>query len=815
MMKFYWRLVFSLVLTLTLVSTLLAQNTNILANPGVEIREPNFWSTVNNGLGGAECIWASDTAVVGTNPYSFKVVKASTTTDAVGWKSVNNAKLYWHNVTAGTIDLKYFIKTSGVNTDPTTDDAKIGVKYTYYAGGNLIGEKFVTVDQTAADMDWHEVTDAIIIASDPEEVYAEIMVGKDATGTVWFDNISGSFNGSAATPVGWLNWTSGGDIGFADVVPDTAHTGDYSVLLKEEDDNADEMVFYSQPVPAVAGEWYMISVWMKSEDIDTSAGWHATNITPDRDVNRMGINFFFHKPPIDESFDLVGGDQFFYIDQRPGKEREDWTLYKVIVQAPEETAGVSMRARFNPDVKGSVWYDDFSIEKLELESNILDNAGVEIREPNFWSTVNNGLGGAECIWASDTAVVGTNPYSFKVVKASTTTDAVGWKSVNNAKLYWHNVTAGTIDLKYFIKTSGVNTDPTTDDAKIGVKYTYYAGGNLIGEKFVTVDQTAADMDWHEVTDAIIIASDPEEVYAEIMVGKDATGTVWFDNISGSFNGSAATPVGWLNWTSGGDIGFADVVPDTAHTGDYSVLLKEEDDNADEMVFYSQPVPAVAGEWYMISVWMKSEDIDTSAGWHATNITPDRDVNRMGINFFFHKPPIDESFDLVGGDQFFYIDQRPGKEREDWTLYKVIVQAPEETAGVSMRARFNPDVTGSVWYDDFGIQNVQILITAIEHPTNQIAIMPAEYELFNNYPNPFNPETIIEYKVPITGQVKMAIYNVLGQNVRTLVDVHQPAGTYMVMWDGKDNHGNKLSSGVYFYQLIGENALITRKMTLLK
>ena len=62
---------------------------------------------------------------------------------------------------------------------------------------------------------------------------------------------------------------------------------------------------------------------------------------------------------------------------------------------------------------------------------------------------------------------------------------------------------------------------------------------------------------------------------------------------------------------------------------------------------------------------------------------------------------------------------------------------------------------------------------------------------------------------------MAIYNVLGQNVRTLVDIHQPAGTYMVMWDGTDNHGNKLSSGVYFYQLIGENALITRKRRVLK
>ena len=452
---------------------------------------------------------------------------------------------------------------------------------------------------------------------------------------------------------------------------------------------------------------------------------------------------------------------------------------------------------------------------LAQNTNLLTNPGVEIREPNFWSTVNDGLDGAECIWASDTAVAGTNPYSFKVVKPSTSTEAVGWKSVNNAKLYWNNVVAGSIELRYSIKTMGVNTDPATDDEKIGVKYTYYASSALIGEKFVTVDQTAADMDWHEVTDAIVLVQDPDEVYAELIVGKDATGTVWFDNISGSFNGSAATPLGWLNWSSGSDIGFADVVPDTAYTGDFSVLLKEEDDLGDEMVFYSEPVEATAGEWYMVSVWMKTEDIDTAAGWHATNVTPDRDDDRGGINFFFHKAPIREAFDLVGGDQFFYVDQRPGKERQDWTLYKIIAQAPEEAAGVSMRSRFNPRVMGKVWYDDYSIQEVDVLITVIEQPTNRIAIMPAEYELFNNYPNPFNPETIIEYKVPKTGQVKMAIYNVLGQNVRTLVDEHQPAGTYQVMWDGTDNLGNKLSSGVYFYQLVGENALITKKMTLLK
>ena len=450
------------------------------------------------------------------------------------------------------------------------------------------------------------------------------------------------------------------------------------------------------------------------------------------------------------------------------------------------------------------------------ETNLLTNPGVEIREPGFWSKVNDGLGGAACTWASDTARAGqTDPYSFKVVKSTATAEAVGWKSVDNAKLFWNNPSDGLQDLNYYIKTSGVNTDPANDDERIGVKYTYFAGGSSIGEQFVPVDQTAADMNWHQETGALNLTSVPDERYAEIIVGKDATGTVWFDNVSGSFNGSAATPEGWLNWSSGSDIGFANVVPDTAKTGLYSVLLAEEDALGDEMVFYSEPVEATPGEWYMISVYMKSEDIDTAAGWHATNISLVNDANRAGINFFWHKAPIRDAWDLTGGDQFFYIDQTPGKQTNDWTQYRIIAQAPTEAAGVSMRSRFNSQVMGKVWYDDFAVQEVELLVTAIEHPTNRIAIMPAEYELFNNYPNPFNPETIIEYKVPKTGQVKMAIYNVLGQTVRTLVDQHQPAGTYTVMWDGTDNSGHKLASGVYFYQLIGENALITKKMTLIK
>ena len=82
---------------------------------------------------------------------------------------------------------------------------------------------------------------------------------------------------------------------------------------------------------------------------------------------------------------------------------------------------------------------------------------------------------------------------------------------------------------------------------------------------------------------------------------------------------------------------------------------------------------------------------------------------------------------------------------------------------------------------------------------------ADCALVQNYPNPFNPMTTIRYRVPVSGFVELAIYNILGHKVRTLVRDKKSAGSYAVVWDGKDNRGKPAASGVYFYQLkTGQN-----------
>ena len=97
--------------------------------------------------------------------------------------------------------------------------------------------------------------------------------------------------------------------------------------------------------------------------------------------------------------------------------------------------------------------------------------------------------------------------------------------------------------------------------------------------------------------------------------------------------------------------------------------------------------------------------------------------------------------------------------------------------------------------------------------------PSEFALQQNYPNPFNPSTEIRFSLPMDARVQLTIYNVLGRKIRTLVDENRSAGSFTVRWDGADDQGRRMASGVYLYQ-IDANAgaasfSATRRMIMLK
>jgi len=120
--------------------------------------------------------------------------------------------------------------------------------------------------------------------------------------------------------------------------------------------------------------------------------------------------------------------------------------------------------------------------------------------------------------------------------------------------------------------------------------------------------------------------------------------------------------------------------------------------------------------------------------------------------------------------------------------------------IKIRFHFASDqaVNDLGWY----IDDVEIAfgtMTSVSE-TNPALNLPATFELHQNYPNPFNPETRIGYRLAQAGEVTVEIFDLLGKKVATLVQQQQNAGSYTVVWQGKDDLGHNVSSGVYFYRL---------------
>jgi hypothetical protein len=103
-------------------------------------------------------------------------------------------------------------------------------------------------------------------------------------------------------------------------------------------------------------------------------------------------------------------------------------------------------------------------------------------------------------------------------------------------------------------------------------------------------------------------------------------------------------------------------------------------------------------------------------------------------------------------------------------------------------------------------------TDVDNPQN---LIPAQFSLEQNFPNPFNPSTSIRFTLDSPGYARLDVFNLLGQRVRTLADRVCPAGSHEVTWDGTADDGRPVASGVYFYRLQSGSDHLTRKMTLVK
>ena len=115
----------------------------------------------------------------------------------------------------------------------------------------------------------------------------------------------------------------------------------------------------------------------------------------------------------------------------------------------------------------------------------------------------------------------------------------------------------------------------------------------------------------------------------------------------------------------------------------------------------------------------------------------------------------------------------------------------------------------------GFSNPLKVIVERQVSINDDYSIPSDFTLEQNYPNPFNAQTQITFSLASPGNVRLSIYDLGGRLVRKLLKAQANSGNHKVIWDGKDDRGVDVSSGVYFYQISAENKSLTKRMVLIR
>lgn len=223
------------------------------------------------------------------------------------------------------------------------------------------------------------------------------------------------------------------------------------------------------------------------------------------------------------------------------------------------------------------------------------------------------------------------------------------------------------------------------------------------------------------------------------------------------------------------------------TGEFSVT-----DSPDE--FYQNGSTAILSLQTPINLSQATDDVVVEL-WHKYHTEHDYDFCYL-----------DYSTDGTNWTTLSSFDGYPG----EWC--QEIIPIPQL---VNSQVYFRFVLTTDDSVDDPGWWIDQIKILASDGAGADSEIPPSKSELFRNYPNPFNPETRIKYSLANSDYVQLAIFNLKGQKIRSLVNEYQEPGTKEYIWNGRDNQNKTVSSGIYFYTLRTSNYSKTQKMILLK
>ncbi len=304
--------------------------------------------------------------------------------------------------------------------------------------------------------------------------------------------------------------------------------------------------------------------------------------------------------------------------------------------------------------------------------------------------------------------------------------------------------------------------------------------------------------------------------------------------------------------TGGDEFFGDGIFTASVSLVPSVLTRENtlkitvEDTASGRVFARSKVELIPSE----DLWIYRDGIEP--GWTIELVRAIRVDSDLTSSKFVHSGSASHAISLLGAIKYllddpggidpffvythleFYINggdasgQNPiiaGKQLsglgivpqpDTWQLVSIpISEVPANREGRIVSIPIAGAVEETFYLDDMRLVTREIEEISTDVDESEEISIPSGYSLSQNYPNPFNPQTVIYYELPDGSHVDLSVYNIMGQKVATLVDREMDAGSHSAVWDGKDDNGESLASGVYLYRMVGDGFVKTRKLLLLR
>jgi len=462
-------------------------------------------------------------------------------------------------------------------------------------------------------------------------------------------------------------------------------------------------------------------------------------------------------------------------------------------------------------------------------SDYLPNGGLEGGLPNYFKVGGTSVT-AEKVWATDAYRTGGR--SLKITKPNA--DGTAYWESDDLYRYWSVFVGQNVGMQVgaWVKLAGVNVNPANDEQKIRLVFNFFMadGTNLLqGPLVLDVPQTVANTDWLEVksTEALSFPVTVDSITVKVLMGSEATGTVYVDDIfirntvegewvGDFFNCNVDVPTGWFYWWDNYPAGSADwatkvpvlagATQEQAHSGEWSLKIQETDDDNDECVVNSDIASFDNdGSPLVLSVYMKAELADGYAELANTN-------GSYGIGFtvtWHDGTGGANGWGEVGGTDYRFVIP---SDTTDWVQYVCIMTPPENARQFSLRARFWNFAKGTTYWDDFSVKKYAPATGIIEVSEPKVV---SNYALLSAYPNPFNPTTTIQFSVPKRDKVTLVVYDFMGRKVAELVNQTMDKGNYLVNWNALDNANRMLPSGIYFVAIQGSDFRQTYKITLLK